>query len=104
MIWKIKTKGDNPGSNATQKKVYVGKGMHYFPKTNIAEFKIEAYDIKVGDKVMITGPSTGVQEFVLDEMFVNDNPSEQATKGDSLTLKVPFRVRLSDKLYKIVEA
>jgi putative protease len=94
----------NPGSNATQKKVYVGKGMHYFPKTNIAEFKIEAYDIKVGDKVMITGPSTGVQEFVLDEMFVNDNPSEQATKGDSLTLKVPFRVRLSDKLYKIVEA
>jgi len=94
----------NPGSNATQKKVYVGKGMHYFPKTNIAEFKIEAYDIKVGDKVMITGPSTGVQEFVLDKMFVNDNPSEQATKGDSLTLKVPFRVRLSDKLYKIVEA
>ncbi len=94
----------NPGSNATQKKVYVGKGMHYFPKTNIAEFKIEAYDIKIGDKVMITGPSTGVQEFVLDKMFVNDNPSEQATKGDSLTLKVPFRVRLSDKLYKIVEA
>ena len=94
---------DNPGSNATQKKVYVGKGMHYFQKSNIAEFKIEAYDIKIGDKILITGPSTGAQELVLEEMFVNDVTSKKATKGDSCTLKVPFRIRLSDKMYKIVE-
>ncbi|MBN8565594.1 MAG: U32 family peptidase [Flavobacteriales bacterium] len=93
----------NPGSNATQKKVYVGIGVHFFPKTNIAEFKIEAYDIKIGDKIMITGPTTGVQELVINEMLVNDNRFEKATKGDSCTLKLPFRVRNSDKLYKIVE-
>ncbi|WP_333693304.1 peptidase U32 family protein [Flavobacterium sp.] len=93
----------NPGSNATQKKVYVGKGVHFFPKTNIAEFKIEAYDIKIGDKIMITGPTTGVQELVINEMLVNDNRLEKASKGDSCTLKLPFRVRNSDKLYKIVE-
>lgn len=93
----------NPGSNATQKKVYVGKGVHFFPKTNIAEFKIEAYDIKIGDKIMITGPTTGVQELVINEMLVNDNCLEKASKGDSCTLKLPFRVRNSDKLYKIVE-
>lgn len=92
------------GSQATQKKVYVGKGVHYFPKAGIAEFKIEAYDIKKGDKILVTGPSTGAQEFELQEMFVNDLLSEKAGKGDSCTIKVPFRVRLSDKLYKMVEA
>ncbi|BCY27885.1 peptidase U32 family protein [Flavobacterium okayamense] len=94
----------DPGSNATQKKVYIGKGMHYFPKASIAEFKIEAYDIKKGDKVLITGPTTGVQELVIEDMMVNDETSEKATKGDSLTVKLPFRIRLSDKMYKIVEA
>ncbi|MDX1602095.1 MAG: peptidase U32 family protein [Salinimicrobium sediminis] len=92
------------GSLATQKKVYVGKGMHYFPKAGIAEFKIEAYDIKKGDRILITGPSTGAQEFDLEEMMVNDLVAETATKGDSCTMKLPFRVRLSDKLYKIVPA
>ncbi|MFM9989367.1 peptidase U32 family protein [Flavobacterium sp.] len=91
------------GSNATQKKVYVGKGVHYFPKANIAEFKIEAYDIKKGDKILITGSSTGAQELIIEEMFVNDIDAEKATKGDSCTLRVPFRIRLSDKMYKIVE-
>lgn len=93
----------NPGSNATQKKVYVGKGVHFFPKSTIAEFKIEAYDIKIGDKIMITGPTTGVQELVIEDMMVNDLKLEKASKGDSCTLKLPFRVRNSDKLYKIVE-
>ena len=94
---------DTSGSNATQKKVYVGKGVHYFPKANISEFKIEAYDIKKGDKILITGPSTGAQELIIEEMFVNDVDAEKATKGDSCTLRVPFRIRLSDKMYKIVE-
>lgn len=95
---------DNPGSSATQKKVYVGKGMHYFPKSGIAEFKIEAYDIKKGDKMLITGPTTGAQEFELNDFLVNDNSADKAIKGDSCTFKVPFRIRLSDKLYKMVEA
>ncbi len=95
---------DNSGSNATQKKVYVGKGMHYFAKSGIAEFKIEAYDIKKGDRMLITGPTTGAQEFELDDFLVNDAEADKAGKGDSCTFKVPFRIRLSDKLYKMVEA
>ena len=91
------------GSKATQKKVYVGKGEHYFPKTSIGEFKIEAYDLKIGDTVLITGPTTGVEEFVLTEMMVNDQALQKATKGDSITIPLPFRVRPSDKLYKIVK-
>lgn len=90
------------GSHATQKKLYVGKGMHYFPKSNIGEFKIEAYDISVGDTILITGPTTGAQEMKIEEMYVNDIKGNDATKGDSVTIPLKFRIRLSDKLYKIV--
>ena len=91
-----------PGSQATQKKVYIGKAMHFFPKTNISEFKIEAFDIKRGDKLLITGPTTGVQELILEDMYVNDQLSESAKKGDSCTFRTELRPRPSDKLYKIV--
>ena len=94
---------DVSGSMATQKKVYIGKGTHYFPKANIGEFKIEAYDIKAGDTILITGPNTGAQEMTIESMFVNDVASDKATKGDLCTFKIPFRIRMSDKLYKIVE-
>ncbi|PCI32621.1 MAG: collagenase-like protease [Flavobacteriaceae bacterium] len=91
------------GSHATQKKVYIGKGMHYFPKANIGEFKIEAFDIAVGDTILITGPTTGAKEMEIKEMFVNDAKGEKASKGDSCTIPLEFRIRPSDKLYKIVE-
>ena len=93
---------DHSGSSATQKKLYVGKGVHFFPKTNIAEFKIDAFDLKVGDQLLVTGPTTGVKEFELTSMMVNDQPLENAKKGDSITIAVDFRVRPSDKLYKYV--
>ena len=94
---------DGPGSQATQKKVYIAKGMHFYPKASIGEFKMEAYDLKVGDTILITGPTTGAQELVVEEIFVNDQKGEKATKGDLITIKFPFRIRPSDKLYKIVE-
>jgi len=90
------------GSHATQKKVYIGKGMHYFPKANVGEFKIEAYNISVGDTVLVTGPTTGAEEMQIEEMFVNDVKGENALKGDSITIPLSFRIRPSDKLYKIV--
>jgi len=91
------------GSHATQKKVYIGKGVHFYPKAKIGEFKIEAYDLSLGDTLLITGPTTGAKEFELKEMLVNDQALEKGTKGDSITIPLEFRVRPSDKLYKIVE-
>ncbi|MCF6307748.1 MAG: U32 family peptidase [Flavobacteriaceae bacterium] len=93
---------DVDGSKATQKKLYLGKGMHYFPKSKIGEFKIEAFDLNIGDTILITGPTTGVEEFELTEMMVNDVVSDSAKKGDSVTIPLEFRIRPSDKLYKIV--
>ena len=90
------------GSHATQKKVYVGKGMHFFPKANIGEFKLEAFDLKIGDQILITGPTTGAKELTIKEMFVNDKKGEVAKRGDHITIPLEFRIRPSDKLYKIV--
>ena len=92
-----------PGSMATQKKVYIGKGVHYFPKPNIGQFVIDAYDLKVGDLILVTGPTTGAKEMVVTEMMVEDVKSDTAKKGDSITIPMEFRIRPSDKLYKLVK-
>tara|TARA_R110000868_G_scaffold189475_5_gene432467 strand:+ start:1232 stop:2476 length:1245 start_codon:yes stop_codon:yes gene_type:complete len=91
------------GSHATQKKVYIGKGTHFFPKAKVGEFKIEAYNINLGDTILITGPTTGAQELVVNELLVNDQELKVGGKGDMVTMKLPFRIRQSDKLYKIVK-
>lgn len=91
------------GSLATQKKVYIGKGRHFYPKTNIGEFLIEAYDLNVGDTLLIQGPTTGTQECELLQMMVNDVDAPCAKKGDVITLPLEFRIRPSDKLYKLVQ-
>lgn len=94
---------ETSGSIATQKKVYIGKGRHFYPKSNVAEFLIEAYDLAVGDRVLIQGPTTGSQEMLLESMIVDQKPAaEKASKTDVITFKTDFRVRPSDKLYKIV--
>ncbi len=92
-----------PGSMATQKKVYIGKGKHFFPKANIGEFAIEAYDLKVGDLILVTGPTTGAKEMIVESMYVDDQPNEIASKGASITIPLNFRIRPSDKLYKLVK-
>jgi len=92
---------DGSGTKATQKKVYIAKGAHYYPKPQIAEFLVEAQKIKAGDKILITGPTTGVIEMVLEEIYVNGKPAEEAVKGDQLTFKCE-RIRTTDKLYKMI--
>lgn len=96
---------DNPGSSATQRKVYLGKGRHFYPKTSIAEFIIESHQLSIGDTVLIQGPTTGSQEMVIDTMMVEQKEgAEQAVKSDIITFKTAFRIRPSDKLYKVVQA
>lgn len=95
---------DNPGSNATQKKLYIGKGRHYYVKPSIAEFLVEAYDVTDGDTILIQGPTTGSQEMVVKGMQVEaKEDARTAKKSDVITFKTDFRVRPSDKLYKIVK-
>ncbi len=96
---------DGSGSKALTRKIYLGKGNHYYPKTGIAEFLIEAYSLNVGDKVAIIGPTSGVTETTITSLHVNDEGAKQsASKGDLCAFPLDLVVRPSDKLYKIVEA
>lgn len=94
---------DVSGSKATQKKVFIANALHYFPKANIAQFKVEAQSVQLGDKILITGPTTGVMEHEITSMMVNDLQVEKAVKGEEFTIPVPDRIRKSDKLYKLVK-
>ncbi len=85
------------------KKVLVGKAEHYYTKSKIAQFLIKNNNLSIGDKVLISGPTTGEHEFTITELFANGNPSKTAIVGDQVTFAVPFRIRLSDQLYKILE-
>jgi UPF0176 protein len=85
------------------KKVLIGKGEHYYSKSKIGQFLIENKELSIGDKVLISGPTTGEQEFTIKEIFANGVSSGIAKVGDQITFEIPFRVRLSDKLYKILE-
>ena len=84
------------------KKVLLGKAEHYYTKANVALFLIENNELKNGDKILISGPSTGEEELILEKLFVNGKENNSATIGDKVTFEVQFRVRLSDKLYKII--
>lgn len=91
------------GSSAQQKKVFLGKGIHYFPKAKVAHFQIDAYSLKIGDKVVIIGPTTGVVETEITELMVNEQNVTEATRGMECTFPLDQLIRKSDKLYKLVE-
>ncbi len=90
-------------SQATKRKVYVAKGMNYFPKPKIAHFKMEAQSLDVGDEIIITGPTTGYIRATISELQVNDTPVQRAVKGDEVTFPLQETMRPSDSLYKLVE-
>jgi len=93
------------GSEATKRKVYVGKGIKYFSKLGVAEFLVETkYGIKKGDEVIIMGPTTGVIEMKVEELQVNCKEAESCDRGKLFSMPVSCKIRPSDKLYKIVDA
>lgn len=87
------------GSSATRVKRYAAKGVRYFSNIGVAEFLMESGELNVGDEIVITGPTTGALIVTVDEIRVNLKPVERAVKGDSFSIKVPAKVRPSDRLY-----
>lgn len=92
----------NYGSEATERKVYVGKAIKHFSNIGVAEFLIEAGEIKAGEKLLITGPTTGALFLNLEDPRVDLKPVEIVKKGEHVSFKVPEKIRPSDKLYKLV--
>ena len=90
---------DSYGSKATEKKVYAAKTIKYFSKIGVAEFQVEAHEIKVGDTLLITGPTTGALRFDCTEIRYDLKSVSSAEKGWRISIPVPDKVRPSDKLF-----
>lgn len=94
----------NYGSSATKKKIYIGKITNYFTKLKVAEIKLENGDLKKGDNIFISGPTTGVIEYIANEIRVDLRVTEKALKGEFCSIKIPDYLRRSDKVYKWVDS
>jgi putative protease len=90
------------GSRATLKKVYTGKVTNYFDRIGVAEVLIETGDLKVGDAIVIIGPTTGAIEMDIKELRVDEAGCQVAGKGERCSLPVAQAIRRSDKVYKLV--
>jgi len=90
------------GSKATTKKIFLGKGVKYFPKAKVGEFVLETHSLKIGDQLLITGPTTGVIETAIEEIRVDEKPVEEVKKGEHFSIRIDEQIRASDKIYKIV--
>lgn len=90
----------NYGSGSTKKKVIIGKGIKYFSNLGVAEFQLESGELKVGDEILVTGPTTGAVSTVIDEIRVDLQPVDKAVKGDRFSIRLKEKIRPSDKLFK----
>ena len=93
----------NYGNKATEKKVLVGKVMKYFSKLGVAEIAVEASEIEKEQKMLITGPTTGIMKFDASEIRYDLKPVEKAEKGCRVSVPVPDKVRPNDKVYKLLK-
>lgn len=92
------------GSNATEKKVFLGRGIKYFNKVKVGEFRMESHTLNKGDRILITGPKIGVVKTEVKEMRIDNNSVESVQKGDIFSIEVNEIIRPSCKLYKVVSA
>ena len=89
------------GSNATERKVLVGKVIKYFSKLGVAEVAVEASEFGLGDKLLITGNATGALWLTADEIRYDLKPVERALQRQRVSIPVPEKVRPNDKLFRI---
>ena len=90
------------GNNATEQKVYVGRATKYYSRIGVGEFAVEATTFKVGDKLLVTGPTTGVMYLTATEIHnQNGQPVSEAPQGQLCAIPVNDKVRPSDKLFKL---
>ncbi len=87
------------GSSATRVKQYAAKTIRHFPKIGVGEFLLEAGELKTGDEIVISGPTTGAIIMTVGELRFDLRPVDKVTKGQLFSMPVPEKIRPSDRLY-----
>ena len=92
------------GSQATKTKIFVGTVTNFFGKINVAEIRMETNDLKVGNDIMIIGPTTGVYEDKISEIRVDLKAVDSTEKGELCSIPTKDVIRRGDKVYKVIDA
>jgi putative protease len=92
------------GSHATKKKEYVARGINYFNNLQVAEFEMESGFLRVGDEILVTGPTTGALFDTIKEIRVDLKPVNETVKGERFSIKTEEKMRPSDRMYKMVRS
>jgi putative protease len=92
------------GSSATMKKEYIARGINYFGNLHVAEFEMESGFLRVGDEILVTGPSTGAVFDTVKEIRGDFNPEYESVKGERFSIKTADKIRPSDRMYKMIPA
>ena len=94
---------DSYGSRATEKKLFLGRGIKYFGKIKVGEFRMESHTLKKGDKILITGPNIGAYKTEVMEIRLDEISVDSVKKGDTFSMKVDEIIKPSSKLYKLTD-
>ena len=86
-------------SAATEKKHFVGKILHYFPKIKVATIKLVS-ELKVGDEILIIGKTTGLKKSKIKSMKIKNKPVQKSIKGQEIGISTS-QVRKNDEVYVI---
>ena len=86
------------GSQASRKKIYVGKVTNWFGKINVAEILVETRDLHRGEDLLIIGNTTGILEMKLEDLRVDLEPAEVAKQGCKCSIAVPLDSMPEDKV------
>jgi putative protease len=93
-------------SLALEQRQHLGRVMRWYAKIGVAEIRLEAGPVSPGDKIEITGVTTGIVRVTVPEVRCdNENGETQvvqvAPKGATALIAVPTKVRHGDKVYLV---
>ena len=78
------------GSQATKRKVFVGKVTNWFSRLGVAEIEVQATELRKGDELMFIGNSTGIVQITVDDLRVDYNPADVCPQGQRCSVAVPL--------------
>jgi len=95
---------DNEDNEATEKKRYLGVVVNYYPQAKMAHLLVHDNTLRVGDNIVIHGPTTGVVALTIAALRRDDETPESVSRGAWCTFPCPTRVRIQDKVFLVTPA
>ena len=93
---------DRPGNRATHSKREVGKVVNYYRKASAMEVEVKNAEFKVGDEIMVQGPTTGVLRNVVESIQVEHEERQVARRGERVAVRIDGVVRRQDRVFLVV--